>query len=179
MGYLTIRLNPQIGAHGALQKIEAIVKKFDAGAPFDYEFLDDDYARLFEDEERIGKFATVFSLLAIFISCIGIFGLAAFTASQRTKEIGIRKVLGASVFNIWKMLSGDFVGLVALAILLGTPLAYYFATQWLQHYEYRIEISLIVFVLTGLLSLIITLLTVTYQALKAALMNPVNSLRAE
>ena len=179
MGYLTIRLNPQIGAHGALQKIEAVVKKFDAGAAFDYEFLDDDYARLFEDEERIGKFATVFSLLAIFISCIGIFGLAAFTASQRTKEIGIRKVLGASVFNIWKMLSGDFVGLVALAILLGTPLAYYFATQWLQHYEYRIEISLIVFVLTGLLSLIITLLTVTYQALKAALMNPVNSLRAE
>lgn len=178
-GYLTIRLNPRMGAHEALQKIEAVIKKFDAGAPFDYKFLDDEYARLFQDEERLGKLSTVFSILTVFISCIGIFGLAAFAASQRTKEIGIRKVLGASVFNLWKMLSNDFMRLVVVAILLGTPLAYYFATQWLSHYEYRVEIPWMVFAVTGMLALVITLLTVSYQALKAALVNPVKSLRTE
>ncbi|HEY5747160.1 MAG TPA: ABC transporter permease [Chryseolinea sp.] len=178
-GYLTIRLNPQVGTHEALQKIEAVIKKFDAGAPFEYKFQDDDYAQQFNSEERIGKLATVFSIMTIFISCMGIFGLATFAASQRTKEIGIRKVLGASVFNLWRMLSSDFVRLVAVAILLGIPLAYYFAAQWLQQYEYRVEISWRIFVVTGILVLAITLLTVSYQTLKAALMNPTNSLRTE
>jgi putative ABC transport system permease protein len=178
-GYLTIRLNPQVGIHEALQKIGSVINKFDAGAPFEYKFLDDDYARQFEDAERIGKLATVFSILAIFISCIGIFGLAAFAASQRTKEIGIRKVLGASVFTLWKMLSNDFVRLIIVSILLATPLAYYFASQWLQQYEYRVEISWMIFVVAGILALVITLLTVSYQALKAALVNPVKSLRTE
>jgi len=178
-GYLTIRLNPQVGTHEAIGKIEAVIKKFDAGTPFDYQFQDDDYARQFSNEERIGKFATVFSMLAIFISCIGIFGLATFTASQRTREIGIRKVLGASVFNVWKMLSNDFVKLVLVSILLGTPLAYYFAVQWLQQYDYRVEVSWMVFAMTDLLAVMITLLTVSYQALNAAYMNPVNSLRNE
>ena len=178
-GYITVRLNPQVGTPEALQKIEAVIKRFDAGAPFEYKFLDDDYARLFNNEERIGKLATVFSILTIFISCLGIFGLATFAASQRTKEIGIRKVLGASIFALWRMLSADFLLLVVVAILLGAPLAYYFATQWLEQYEYRVEISWLIFVVTSILVVLITLFTVSYQTLKAALANPMNSLRTE
>jgi putative ABC transport system permease protein len=178
-GYLTIRLNAHAGLHNALAKIETVIEKYDPGAPFDYKFLDDDYARLFNEEERTGKLAGVFASLAIFISCLGIFGLASFTANQRTKEIGIRKVLGATIFGIWKMLSRDFVALVILSILLAVPLAYYFSNQWLQRYEYRIEISWWVFILTGIAALTITMLTVSYQSFKAALMDPVNSLRSE
>ena len=179
MGYLTIRINSNADVRNALDKIEAVIKKHDAAAPFEYKFQDDDYARLFNDEERIGKLASVFAALAIFISCLGIFGLASFTASQRTKEIGIRKVLGATIFNVWKMLSRDFVWLVVLSILVAAPLAYYFSNQWLQQYEYRIEISWWVFIVTGFGALAITLLTVSYQSFKAALMNPVNSLKSE
>jgi putative ABC transport system permease protein len=178
-GYLTIRINANAGLHSALDKIETVIEKYDPGAPFDYKFLDDDYARLFSEEERIGKLASVFATLAIFISCLGILGLASFTANQRTKEIGIRKVLGATIVGIWKMLSRDFVALVVLAIVLAVPLAYYFSSQWLQRYEYRIEISWWVFALTGFAALTITLLTVSYQSLKAALMDPVKSLRSE
>jgi predicted permease len=179
MGYLTIRINSNADVRNALDKIEAVIEKYDAAAPFEYKFQDDDYARLFNDEERIGKLASVFAVLAIFISCLGIFGLASFTASQRTKEIGIRKVLGATIYSIWKMLSRDFVWLVVLSILLAAPLAYYFSNQWLQQYEYRIEISWWIFAITGMGALTITLLTVSYQSFKAALMNPVNSLRSE
>lgn len=178
-GYLTIRLNSNAGVRSALDKIGAVIKKYDPVAPFEYKFLDDDYARLFNDEERTGKLATVFSALAVFISCLGIFGLASFTASQRTKEIGIRKVLGATIFNVWKMLSRDFIRLVVLSILVAAPIAYYFSNQWLQQYEYRTEISWWVFVVNGIGALAITLFTVSYQSLKAALMNPVNSLRSE
>jgi ABC-type antimicrobial peptide transport system permease subunit len=179
MGYLTIRINANAGVRTALDKIEAVIEKHDAAAPFEYKFQDDDYARLFNDEERIGKLASVFAVLAIFISCLGIFGLASFTASQRTKEIGIRKVLGATIYNVWKMLSRDFVWLVVLSILVAAPLAYYFSNQWLQQYEYRIEISWWVFTVTAIGALAITLLTVSYQSIKAALMNPVNSLKSE
>lgn len=178
-GYLTIRLSSNARVRTALDKIAAVIKKYDPAAHFDYKFQDDDYARLFNDEERTGKLASVFTVLAVSISCLGIFGLASFTASQRTKEIGIRKVLGATIFNVWKMLSGDFVRLVVLAILVATPVAWYFADQWLQQYEYRVEISWPVFAVTGIGALIITLLTVSYQSFKAALMNPVNSLRSE
>jgi putative ABC transport system permease protein len=178
-GYLTIRINSNADVRSALDKIEAVIEKHDAVAPFEYKFQDDDYARLFNDEERIGKLASVFAALAIFISCLGIFGLASFTASQRTKEIGIRKVLGATIYSVWKMLSRDFVWLVVLSILVAAPLAYYFSNQWLQRYEYRIEISWWVFAVTGMGALAITLLTVSYQSFKAALMNPVNSLRSE
>ncbi|HMI65805.1 MAG TPA: ABC transporter permease, partial [Cyclobacteriaceae bacterium] len=130
MGYLTIRMKANVEVHHALTKIEGVLKKVDSGAPFDYKFLDDDYARQFKDEERIGKLAGVFATLAIFISCLGIFGLASFAASQRTKEIGIRKVLGASIFTVWKMLSRDFVWLVVASFLLAAPLTYYFSNQW-------------------------------------------------
>ena len=178
-GYLTIRLNPQVGSHEALARIKSVIEKFDPEAPFDYKFQDDEYARQFRNEERIGKLSTVFSVLAIFISCMGIFGLATFMASQRTKEIGIRKVLGASVFSLWRMLSNDFVRLVLVAFLLAVPMAYYAAVQWLQQYEYRVDISWTVFAWTGLLALVTTLITVSYQALGSAMANPVNALRAE
>ena len=179
MGYLTIRLKPDAGIKSALDRIEAVLKKYDPGAPFDYKFLDEDYARLFKDEERIGKLASVFAALAIFISCLGIFGLASFSANQRAKEIGVRKVLGASIFNVWKMLSRDFVWLVIASVLLATPVAYYFSNQWLQQYEYRTEISAWVFAITAIGALAIMLLTVSYQSIKAAMANPVDSLRSE
>ncbi|MBY0435612.1 MAG: ABC transporter permease, partial [Cyclobacteriaceae bacterium] len=178
-GYLTVKLKPSIAARTALDKIETVVKKHDPGAPFDYKFVDDDYARLFKDEERIGKIASVFAVLAIFISCLGIFGLASFTASQRIKEIGIRKILGASIFTLWKMLSRDFVWLVVISILVAAPLAYYFANRWLQQYDYHTEIAWWIFAATAMGALTITLLTVSYQSIKAALANPVDSLRSE
>ena len=133
----------------------------------------------FSGEERIGKLATFFACLAIFISCLGIFGLASFTAEQRTKEIGVRKVLGASIFNLWQLLSKDFVMLVMISFLIATPIAYYFMNGWLKNYEYRSEISWWIFGISGLGALIITLLTVSYQAVKAASANPVKSLRTE
>lgn len=179
MGYLTVRLKAGAQVREALKQVEAVLKKYDADAPFDFKFQDDDYARMFKDEERIGKLAGVFAGLAIFVSCIGIFGLAAFAASQRTKEIGIRKVLGASVFYVWRMLSVDFVWLVFIALIVATPLAYYFSNNWLEQYEYRIEIGWWIFALVGLGALLITLLTVSYQSIKAAMMNPVKSLRSE
>jgi putative ABC transport system permease protein len=135
--------------------------------------VDDDYARQFHDQERIGKLSSVFAALAIFISCLGIFGLAAFAASQRNKEVVIRKVLGASVFTVWKMLSRDFVWLVLAAIVVAVPLAYYFSNQWLQQYDYRKEISIWVFVVASIGALAITLFTVSYQSIKAGLVNPV------
>lgn len=178
-GHITVRLTPETNPQDALRKVEAVIKQFDPGAPFDYEFLDDDYAREFDQERRFGTLATVFSGLAVFISCIGIFGLSAFAASRRTKEIGVRKVLGASVFSLWKMLSGDFVRLAVVSVILASPLAYYLTSRWLEQYEYRTEVSWRVFAATAALVLSITLLTVSYQALRAAGMNPVKTLRVE
>lgn len=179
LGYLTIRLKPGVGVHTGLATVEAVLKKHAPGAPFNYTFIDDDYARLFSNEERVGNLATVFAGLTIFISCIGIFGLAAFAASQRTREIGIRKVLGASVFNVWHLLSLDFAWLVLAAIFLATPLAWYVTNQWLAQYDYRVEVSWWVFAVTGIAAILITLLTVSFQSIKAAMANPVNSLRSE
>lgn len=178
-GVFTIRMKSDVPVRSSLDKIEAVLKKYDPGAPFEYKFQDDDYARLFKSEERIGTLAGIFSGLAIFISCIGIFGLASFAASKKTKEIGIRKILGASVFKIWKMLSRDFAGLVLISSLISGPLAYYYANQWLQQYDYRIDISWSIFLITTVALLAITLLTVSYQSIKAAVANPVESLRTE
>ncbi|NJM25981.1 MAG: hypothetical protein HC859_11340 [Bacteroidia bacterium] len=127
--YLTVRLSPNVDKHEAVRRVEDIIKRFDPAAPFEYKFQDDDYARLFDEEVRLGKLATIFSALAIAICCVGIFGLASFAASVRTKEIGIRKVLGASVFALWKMLSSDFIRLVVFALMAGCPLGYYFSSQ--------------------------------------------------
>jgi putative ABC transport system permease protein len=177
--FTTIKLNPATDTRTALNKIEAAFKKYDAASPFEYKFVDEEYAKKFGDEERIGKLAFVFAILAIFISCLGIFGLAAFTAAQRTKEIGVRKVVGASVFNVWKLLSKDFVWLVFISFLIATPIAYYFMHNWLQHYEYRTGIAWWIFAAVCVGALLITLLTVSFQSIKAALMNPVKSLKTE
>ncbi|GAB3734859.1 ABC transporter permease [Spirosoma lituiforme] len=174
-----IRLSPTMAASDALPKIEAVFKKFNPAAPFDYRFIDQEYARKFGNEERIGKLASIFAGLAIFISCLGIFGLASFVAEQRTKEIGVRKVLGASVLNLWGMLSKDFVVLALIAFIIAAPTAYYFLNNWLSSYTYRTDISWWIFVVAGLSTLLVTLLTVSYQSIRAALTNPVKSLRSE
>lgn len=131
VNFINIKINPALPAGDALAKIEMVFKKYNPAAPFDYKFVDDTFAKKFENEERIGKLATFFAGLAILISCLGLFGMASFMAEQRVKEIGIRKIVGASVFNLWSLLSKDFVLLVAISCLLATPLAYYFMHQWL------------------------------------------------
>ena len=163
----------------ALPKIEAVFKKLIPAVPFDYEFVDEDYASKFAAEERIGKLAGFFTILTVFISCLGLFGLASFVAEQRAKEVSIRKVLGASTFSSWRLLSKEFVVLVIISLLIAVPLAYYFMQGWLQDYPYRAALSAWIFVLAAALALLITLLTVSFQAIKAALANPVTSLRSE
>jgi putative ABC transport system permease protein len=177
--FLTMRLNPQRTAQATLSTIEAVLKKHLPDAPFDYIFVNEEFNQKFRSEERIDQLAGLFAGLAIFISCLGLFGLASFMTEQRTKEIGVRKVLGASVLNLWGLLSKDFVLLVMTAFAIATPIAYYFLDNWLQKYAYRTEISWWIFVASGAGALIITLLTVSYQSIKAALMNPVKSLRSE
>ncbi|HLL94001.1 MAG TPA: FtsX-like permease family protein, partial [Spirosoma sp.] len=177
--YINIKINPQMSASEALVTIEAAFKKLNPNTPFEYKFADDDYDAKFRAEERIGKLARFFAVLAIFISCLGLFGLASFVAEQRTKEIGIRKVLGASVPTLWHMLSKDFVVLIIISLLIATPIAYYFMNEWIQKYTYRTELSWWIFALTAVGALLITLMTVSYQAIKAALIDPVKSLRAE
>ena len=178
-GYIFVKINPTVNAHTALTKIEAVFKKLVPSAPFDYKFADEEYAKKFAAEERISSLATFFAILAIFISCLGLLGLASFVAEQRTKEIGIRKVLGASVTNLWQLLSKDFVVLVIISCILAAPIAYYFMNEWLQKYTYRTEISWWIFAAAAAGALTITLLTVSFQAIKAALMNPVKSLKSE
>ncbi|WP_338876455.1 ABC transporter permease [Spirosoma sp. SC4-14] len=177
--FINIRLNPAISASEAVRKIGAVYQKYNPTAIFDYKFADAEYAQKFADEERIGTLASGFAILAIFISCLGLFGLASFVAEQRTKEIGVRKVLGASVLNLWGLLSKDFVILVIIAFGIATPIAYYFLDNWLQKYQYRTELSWWIFAASGAGALLITLLTVSFQSVKAALMNPVKSLRSE
>jgi putative ABC transport system permease protein len=179
MQWLYIKIKPSVSTHEALSKIQSVIGGIAPSAPFDYTFADEAYHAKFLAEERIGKLATIFSTLALLISCLGLFGLASFVAEQRTKEIGIRKILGASVANLWRMLSTDFVVLVLLSCFIAIPIAYYFLYEWLQQYQYRIEISWWIFLMTGIGALAITLLTVSFQAIKAAMMNPVNSLKSE
>jgi ABC-type antimicrobial peptide transport system permease subunit len=176
---INVKINPKVSASEALPKIEAVFKKIIPSAPFEYKFADEEYAAKFAAEERIGRLAGVFATLAIFISCLGLFGLASFVAEQRFKEIGVRKVLGATVVNLWGLLSKDFVQLVILSQLIASPLAYYFMHKWLMNYHYRTDISWWVFGVTYFGALAITLLTVSYQSIKAAMANPVRSLRSE
>ena len=178
-GILNIKLNPNLTTGSALAKVEAVCKKYSPEEPFSYKFTDEEYSRKFADEERVGKLAAFFAVLAIFISCLGIFGMASFIAEQRTKEIGVRKVLGASVLDLWGLLSKDFVMMVFVALLIAAPLAYYFMYNWLQNYEYRTNLSWWIFAAAGAGALLITLLTVSFQSIKAAISNPVKSLRTE
>jgi ABC-type antimicrobial peptide transport system permease subunit len=176
---VNIRINPSTSARAALSTIEEVFKKYNPALPFSYTFVDEEYAQKFKDEERISTIAGFFAMLAIMISCLGIFGLASFVAQQRVKEIGIRKVLGASVYSVWGLLSRDFVLLILIAFLMATPVAYYFLSNWLENYTYRTDMAWWIFALSGIGALLITLTTVSYQSIKAALANPVKSLRNE
>jgi putative ABC transport system permease protein len=176
---INIRINPNVAMHTALAKIEGVFKELVPSAPFDYQFVDVDYAQKFAAEERVGNLAWFFAAFAIFISCLGLFGLSTFTAEQRIKEIGVRKVLGASVKNIWSLLSKEFVILVGISMIIAFPLAWYLMNAWLQDYIYRTDLSWTIFAAAGCSALLITLITVSYQAIKAAMTNPVKSLRTE
>jgi ABC-type antimicrobial peptide transport system permease subunit len=178
-GYITVKLNPDMNPHHSLVEVGKIFRKYDPSAPFNYTFVDQDYAQKFTSEERIGSLATFFALFAILISCLGIFGLASFIAEQRTKEIGIRKVLGAKVSGIWMMLSKDFLWLVIISFGIAMPVSWYAMHHWLQNYDYRISISIWVFAITAVVTIMITLGTVSFQAIRAAAANPVESLRTE
>jgi hypothetical protein len=177
--FVIMRLNPGLGAAEALHKIETLFKQYSPAMPFNYQFADKDYARKFENEQRIGRLSGGFAILAVFISCLGLFGMAMFMAERRTKEIGVRKVMGASLLNVWGLLSKDFALLVMIALLIAAPLAYYGMNKWLQNYEYHSGITWWIFAVTGAGALTIALLTVSYQAIKAGLMSPVKSLRTE
>jgi putative ABC transport system permease protein len=163
----------------ALAHLEKTWKTYLPKVPFDYSFLDEKFQQLYQSEERQGTLFTVFSGIAIFIACLGLLGLSSFSISQRIKEIGIRKVLGASTTGLVRLLSVDFLRLIALAALIAFPIAWYAMHSWLSDFAYRISIQWWVFGLAGLLAAIVALVTICFQALKAALANPVKSLRSE
>ncbi len=176
---INIKLSGQVKISAALVQVENTFKKYNPTSPFVYNFVDELYGKKFEYEERIGKLAAFFAILAIFISSLGLFGVASFVAEQRTKEIGVRKVLGATIFNVWKLLSKEFILLVTISLLIAIPAAYYYMNQWLLNYEYRAPLSWWIFAVAGCGAIMITILTVSYQAIKAAVANPVKSLRSE
>ncbi|HEY8927612.1 MAG TPA: ABC transporter permease [Mucilaginibacter sp.] len=174
-----LKITPKVSAGKAIASIEPVFKRFNPEQPFTYNFVDEVYAKKFGNEQRIGKLAAFFASLAILISCLGLFGMASFMAEQRVKEIGVRKVLGASVFNLWRLLSVDFIGLVTVALVIASPLAWYLMHNWLQNFDYRSSISGWIFVITGFTAIAITLMTVSFQSIKAALANPIKSLKTE
>ncbi len=176
---VTLRIKTGVPLQDALSKVETVFKKYNPGSPFDFKFNDEEYAKKFSDEQRIGNLASFFTILAIFISCLGLFGLASFVAEQRKKEIGVRKVLGASVFNLWQMLSKEFALLVIISCAVAIPLAWFYLNNWLHQYQYKTNLSWWVFALSCLGALFVTIITVSFQAIKAAIANPVKSLRTE
>jgi putative ABC transport system permease protein len=175
---LLIRYNANDLQH-LVQQVQKAFKNNLPNSAFDYEFLDTHIQNLYASEQHTANTVTVFSLLAIFIACLGLFGLAAFIAEQRTKEIGIRKVLGASVPDITKLLTGNFLSLVIIAIVIASPVAWYMMNKWLMEFSYRIHISGWVFVIAGVTAAVFALLTIGSHAIKAAVANPVKSLRSE
>ncbi len=179
VSFLNIRINPKMSASAAIKKIQPIFDRYNPAFPFIYRFADEEYAKKFNYEELVGNLAAIIAVIAIFISCLGLFGLASFTAEQRVKEIGVRKVLGASVFSLWQLLSKDFVKLVLISCVIAVPVAWYLMNQWLQDYKYKIDIGVGVFIMVIGLSIIITLITVSFQAIRAATANPTRSLRSE
>ncbi|RFS16280.1 ABC transporter permease [Emticicia sp. C21] len=179
VNFINVRINPNVASAEAIKRIKPIFDKYNPGFPFAYKFADSEYATKFNYEELIGNLAAIISVLAIFISCLGLFGLASFMAEQRKKEIGVRKVLGASVANLWGLLSKDFVKLIVISCAIASPIAWYAMKEWLKDYTYKIDIGVGVFLLVLVVALIVTLMTVSYQAIKAALANPVKSLKTE
>jgi putative ABC transport system permease protein len=176
---LNIRLSSNQSTAASLVEVEKVFKKLAPKTPFDYRFADQEYANKFAAEEAVGKLVFTFTVLAIIISCLGLLGLASFVAEQRTKEIGIRKVLGASVRQVWQLVSYEFVILVIIACGLAIPISWYLMSNWLQQYDYRMELSWYLFAAASAVAMAITLITVSYHAISAATRNPVSSLRSE
>ena len=177
--YIIYRLTPGAKRRDAIAKLTTIFDHYNPSYPYIYKFVDEEYNQKFNLETLVGTLASIFAALAIFISCLGLFGLAAYTAEQRTKEIGVRKVLGASIGQVWFLLSKDFLLLVLLSCFIASPIALYFLRGWLMKYDYRITIGPAVFVLAALAAFAITLVTISFQAIRAATANPVRSLRTE
>jgi len=178
-GAIMYRVSPAIPTRDAIARLTSIFNKYNPAFPFDYQFADASYATKFDTEVLVGKLAALIAGLAIFTSCLGLFGLAAYMAEQRTKEIGIRKVLGASVSQLWLLLSKEFIVLVVISCVIASPVAWYFLKGWLQSYSYRIDIGAGVFVAAAVMAVLITLGTISFQSIRAAMMNPVKSLRSE
>jgi ABC-type antimicrobial peptide transport system permease subunit len=176
---ITMRLNPNAPVHSVLAGLAPIFKRYNPASPFLYDFNDQEFAEKFAQEDRIGDISVVFSSLAILISCLGLFGLATFIAEQRTKEIGVRKVLGASIVSLWSLLSKDFIALVVLSMAISMPLIGMAMHNWLQHYAIHTNMPWWLFAASGGGIILLTLATVSFQSLKAALMNPAKSLRTE
>jgi len=179
VGFMNIRMNPNMSASKAIALMKPIFDRYNPSFPFEYKFADEEYAKKFNYEELVGNLAGIIAVLAIFISCLGLFGLASFTAEQRVKEIGVRKVLGASVLNLWQLLSRDFVILVLISCVIAMPVAWYLMKEWLKSYQYKTSIGVGIFVGVVIISVAITLITVSFQAIRAAMANPVKSLRTE
>ena len=169
----------QLASGAAIKAVQLQYKKYASNAPFSYDFLDKTFESHYQSQQRTGTLFTTFAAIAIFISCLGLFGLATYTAQVKTKEIGIRKVLGASVSSVVQLISKDFLKLVIIATVIATPLAYWAMNRWLQDFAYRINISWWMFAVAELLVILITLFTISFQAIKAAIANPVKSLRTE
>jgi len=177
--WINLKLPPKKSLAHSLERIEAEFAKFAPSIPFEFQFVDDAFGNKFKTEERIRKLSGMFSALAIFISCLGLFGLAAFMAERRTKEIGVRKVLGASILSLFTMLSKDFMLLILFSGLIAVPFAYYLMSQWLENYTYHINIPWWVFGVAVSSVMLVALFTISYQAARAAVINPVKSLRTE
>jgi len=176
--YIFVKIKPD-NITGTLKFIEKTYKKFNLNHPFEYSFLDDSFDRMYRSEQKLGLMFNYFSGLAIFIACLGLFGLSSYTIERRTKEIGIRKVLGASVSNIIYIFSGEFVKLVLIANIIALPIAYFTMNKWLVNFAYQISIGVWIFILSAAIAFLIALLTVGFQAVKAAVANPVDSLKYE
>jgi ABC-type antimicrobial peptide transport system permease subunit len=179
LNFIHIRLHEGRNMISALSSVEAVFAKFNSGSPFEYKFVDQENERKFQSQKRTASLTSLFSGLAVVISCMGLFGLATFIAERRKKEISVRKVLGASVSNLVAMLSSEFSKLVLLAVIIGVPLSWYFMKDWLDTFDYKTSIDWKIFLLTGGITLLIALLTVSSQAIKAALANPANTLKSE
>jgi putative ABC transport system permease protein len=167
------------GMSSLLQSLKASWHRLDPNEPFEYSFIDQDFQKNYEAESRLSSIVSYFTIVAILISCLGLFGLATFSAEQRIKEIGVRKVLGASVINIVSLLSKDFLKLVIISVIIASPIAYYVMNKWLRDFAYRIPVNWKVFVVTAIIALMIALVTICFQAIRAAISNPVKSLKTE
>jgi putative ABC transport system permease protein len=175
---LSVKIEPG-KTQDALALIQSVWKRHSADRPLEYKFLDDHFAEVYKADAQVSTIVSILAGLAIIISCLGLFGLASYAAEKRVKEVGIRKVMGASVQNIVTLLSTHFIKLVLMANLIAWPIAWLTISRWLQDYAYRVNISWWVFVIAGVVALLIALLTVSFQAVKAAIANPVKSLRSE